>query len=84
MITAQDLYDRRDERGEIDGQQLHGIFALVCDGEPSPAGRTPIDPQRLIIHAKALRETYAAHKVNAGGGGEYLLHEAAFCEAFVN
>lgn len=82
MIKAQDLYNRRDEHGEIDGQQLHGIFALVCNGDPSPAGRTQIDPQLLAIHAQALRETYAAHKANAEVGGEYLLSEAAFCEAF--
>lgn len=81
-MTAQDLYDRRDEYGEIDGNALHSIFALVA-GDPSPAGRTPIDPNALEVHAQALRETYAAHKANGGVGGEYLLHEAAFCEAFV-
>jgi hypothetical protein len=82
MITAQDLYDRRDEYGEIDGQELHSIFALVCDGDPSPAGRTPIDPQALTAHAHALRETYAAHKDGGTVGAEYLLDEARFCEAF--
>lgn len=80
MITAQDLYDRRDECGEISGDDLHAIFALVI-GDPSPAGRTPIDPQALAIHANALRETYAAHKASGTVGAEYLLTEAAFCEA---
>lgn len=80
-LTAQQLYDRREMRGEINGQELHAIFAAVCD-DPSPPGRTPIGRAALRTYASEQRALYAAHKRSGGRGGEYLLDIAAFCEAF--
>lgn len=82
MITAQDLYDRRDEYGEIDGNDLHNTFRAIC-GDPSPAGRTPIDPSCLVEHAASLRASYDRHTAGGIVGAEYLLDTAKFCEAFV-
>ena len=47
-ITAQHLYDRRERLGEISGADLHDLFRLLCDGEPSPVGRTPITRKALL------------------------------------
>lgn len=54
MLTAQALYDRREERGEIDGTDLHSLFADIC-GDPSPAGRTLIDVDTLAQYAAECR-----------------------------
>lgn len=81
-ITAQDLYDRREEYGEIDGQELHNIFRAIL-GSPSPAGRTAIKAEALRDYASSLRSSYAAHRAGGTVGAEYLLDEAAFCEAFL-
>ncbi len=80
-ITAQDLYDRRDERGEIEGTELHEVFQFVC-GEPSPTGRVEIDTAALSVYASVQRQSYASHKAAGGVGGEYLLDVAKFCESF--
>jgi hypothetical protein len=80
-LTAQDLYDRRDERGEIDGRELHEIFQAIC-GDPSPTGRTAIDTEALRSYAAGQRGLYAAHKASGGVGGEYLISVASFCESF--
>jgi hypothetical protein len=69
MITAQDLYDRRDEHAEIDGRDLHQIFQIVT-GDPSPVGRTPIDAGKLTAYAADCR------------AGQNANHIARFCEAF--
>ena len=45
-LTAQTLYDIRDEHGDIDGNDLHWLFQRLT-GDPSPAGRTPIDAPLL-------------------------------------
>lgn len=45
-MTAQDLYDIRDKHGDIDGNDLHWLFEQLT-GDPSPAGRTPIDAAAL-------------------------------------
>ena len=79
-MNAQNLYDRRDEFGEIDGRDLHALFEAVC-GEPSPAGRTPIDATALAAYAAERRATYAAHVASGGVGGRDLLDVADFCEA---
>ena len=52
--TAQVLYDTREEFGDIDGNDLHTLFRFLCDGEPSPAGRTPISEPKLLdaLHAE--------------------------------
>lgn len=81
-MKAEQLYNRRDERGEIDGQELHAIFQAVCD-DPSPAGKTEISAEALASYAKGQRDLYAAHKASGGIGGEYLLSVASFCEAFI-
>lgn len=47
-INAQVLYDLRDELAQISGSDLHELFRAMLDGEPSPAGRTLIDIDRLI------------------------------------
>jgi len=70
MITAQQLYDRREQFGEISGTDLHEIFQAVC-GDPSPAGRTPIDLAALEDYSLRCRE---------GQNAECI---AEFCEAFV-
>jgi hypothetical protein len=79
-ITAQQLYDRRSARAEIDGNDLHKIFRAVCGGEPSPSGSTRISADALRTYAQQQRETYAAHKANGGVDGKYLLDVARFCE----
>jgi hypothetical protein len=61
MITAQDLYDRRDERGEISGTDLHEMFRKLLDGEPSPRGRTVIDPARIEKVAALYRDSPDAY-----------------------
>lgn len=45
-MTAQTLYDIRDEFGDIDGLDLHWLFEQLT-GDPSPAGRTLIDVETL-------------------------------------
>ena len=45
-MTAQTLYDARDEHGDIDGKDLHWLLQQLT-GDPSPAGRTPIDAAAL-------------------------------------
>ena len=70
MITAQDLYDRRDEYGEIDGCDLHKLFQELT-GDPSPAGRTPIDAAQL---AQIAAESRAIGDTDT----------ARFCGAFVS
>lgn len=52
-ITAQALYDERDAHAQISGTDLHEVFRALLDGEPSPAGATPIDVDALIslMHA---------------------------------
>ena len=40
-MTAQQLYDWRDETGAISGTDLHMLFQELI-GDPSPAGNTPI------------------------------------------
>lgn len=82
QITAQELYDRRERLGEITGADLHTIFRALCDGEPSPVGRTEISLEALRAHATALRESYAAHQAAGTVGAEDLLDIARFCEAF--
>lgn len=68
-MTAQDLYDRREEWGEISGTDLHELFQAVC-GDPSPSGRTRIDVGALAAYAADCR---------AGQNAEYI---ASFCDAF--
>lgn len=80
-MQAQDLYDWREEFAQISGSELHEVFRSVC-GEPSPAGRTEIDPQALREYAESQRNLYAAHKASGGIGGEYLISVAKFCESF--
>lgn len=82
MFTAQHLYDRREQYGEIDGNDLHAIFATVCD-DPSPTGRTSISTAALAAYAADMRAAYAAHQASGTRGTAYLLDIAAFCEAFV-
>lgn len=53
-MKAQDLYDRRDIYGEISGSDLHDLFNALI-GDPSPAGRTPIDPAALAAYADDCR-----------------------------
>lgn len=69
MITAQDLYERRDEYAEISGNDLHELFHALT-GDPSPAGRTPIDAGGLASYAADCR------------AGQNAEHIAQFCEAF--
>lgn len=69
MITAQDLYDRRDEYAEISGNDLHELFQILT-GDPSPAGRTRIDATKLAAYAADCR---------AGQNADDM---ARFCEAF--
>ena len=69
MLTAQDLYERREEYGEISGIDLHELFQVVC-GDPSPAGRTPIDIDSLSFYAADC---------SAGQNAEHIAH---FCIAF--
>lgn len=69
MITAQDLYDRREEYGEISGNDLHDLFQALT-GDPSPTGRTSIDASRLDAYAAGCR------------AGQNAEHIARFCEAF--
>ena len=45
-MTAQTLYDLRADFGDIDGMDLHWLFQQLT-GDPSPAGRTPIDVEAL-------------------------------------
>lgn len=45
-LTAQMLYDVREAHGDIDGNDLHWLFEQLT-GDPSPSGRTPIDPVAL-------------------------------------
>jgi hypothetical protein len=70
MITAQDLYDRREEYAEISGTDLHELFQTLT-GDPSPDGRTPISAAALSAHAADCRAGRNAGDV------------AAFCEAFI-
>ena len=53
-ITAQGLYDRREEYAEIDGNDLHKLFDAVT-GDPSPAGRTIIDAEARAEYAEQSR-----------------------------
>jgi hypothetical protein len=77
MITAQDLYDRRDETGEISGNDLHEIFEAIC-GDPSPAGRTPISRASLAAHAQRVRANIVQDPV---GSQEAI---AQFCESLLD
>lgn len=54
IITTEDLYNARDEFQTISGTELHELFQAVC-GDPSPAGRTPIDAAALAAYAADLR-----------------------------
>lgn len=44
--NAQQLYNWREQTNEISGTELHMLFQELI-GNPSPAGRTPIDIARL-------------------------------------
>ena len=44
--NAQQLYNWREQTGEISGSDLALLFQELT-GDPSPAGRTPIDITRL-------------------------------------
>lgn len=48
MLTAQELYDERERNALISGTDLHDLFRLLCDGEPSPSGRTEIDRKKIM------------------------------------
>jgi hypothetical protein len=48
MITAQALYDEREEFARISGTDLHDVFRFLLDGEPSPAGDMPISRAKLF------------------------------------
>ena len=43
IILAQDLYDLREATGFISGTDLHDLFRELCDGEPSPSGKIPVE-----------------------------------------
>jgi len=45
-MKAQTLYDVREEDAQIDGSELHRLFEELT-GDPSPSGRTLIDPATL-------------------------------------
>lgn len=45
-MKAQELYDCRERYADIDGTDLHWLFEQLS-GDPSPAGRTPIDAAAL-------------------------------------
>lgn len=85
MITAQQLYDRREALGEIDGKELHDIFRAVCN-EPSPSGRKEIDPRYLRLYAQRCRLNAEAYRISPGalkGAEQPFIDVAAFCEAFL-
>lgn len=82
-MKAQELYDYREESGAISGEDLHELFRLLCDGEPSPSGKTEILPESLTAIATGYRQAYADHKASGGVGGQYLLDIAEFAERFV-
>lgn len=65
MITAQVLYDARDQYAIISGLELHDLFRAVCGGEPSPAGRTPISIAALRQAAAEMGEDYPRFVENA-------------------
>lgn len=46
-LTAQKLYDWREETAVISGTELAQLFQELT-GEPSPVGRTPISLSKLI------------------------------------
>jgi hypothetical protein len=83
QITAQALYDRREELAEIDGNDLHALFEVLT-GDPSPAGATPISADGLRAYAEEAVEMYNAHVNGGGRGGKYLIAVANFCDAVAN
>lgn len=60
-MTAQDIYDRQ---GEIGGEAVHYILQELT-GDPSPAGRTPIDVEALRQLAADLGSLQAQHGTQA-------------------
>lgn len=56
-ITAQTLYDLRDETEMIDGTGLHALFTFLC-GEPSPRGATLVDTRKLAANDESWSLVY--------------------------
>lgn len=64
IITAQAIYDERDEFAQFSGTAMHALFEEVL-GEPSPAGRTPISVDALIRVAGHPEDTDARRAARA-------------------
>ena len=58
-MTAQQLYDWRDETGAISGTDLHMLFQELI-GDPSPSGHVAIPIAALVALAERGNEDAAA------------------------
>ncbi len=55
-MEAQVLYDVREETACISGTDLHNVFRLLFDGEPSPRGAATFQLSRLVDMADGGNE----------------------------
>jgi hypothetical protein len=55
-VPAQVLYELREKEEVISGTDLHDLFRLACDGDPSPPGAAKISVDALF--AIAERDPY--------------------------
>lgn len=58
ILTAQTLYDWREQTGAMSGADLHELFRDLYDGEPSPSGRWELPMGRLRELAEQHADTY--------------------------